>query len=104
MQSKEGAKGFRKFTLVLLLLMAFVLQTVSMAVPVMASVPTILNVNTSQTFMAPEDSVFTYFVLANDTDLQYPLNFTYTVQAFLSFNMTNYNDTTSLIKSEQKPP
>ena len=97
MQSKEGAKGFRKFTLVLLLLMAFVLQTVSMAVPVMASVPTILNVNTSQTFMAPEDSVFTYFVLANDTDLQYPLNFTYTVQAFLSFNMTNYNDTAGLI-------
>ncbi|NQU78360.1 hypothetical protein HQ545_01185 [Candidatus Woesearchaeota archaeon] len=71
------------------------------AAAVNAADPVFLNIVEGQQFNAPEDQLFTFYVLSQDADLEYPLNFSDTAGSatvqFYSFNMVNYNTTASLI-------
>ncbi len=63
-----------------------------------AAAPSFLNLPTN--FTLYEDQLFTYYVLAEDPEQQYPLNFSTTTdsaQRFPRFSITNYNQTAGLI-------
>ena len=68
---------------------------------VMAASPQFVNINHNENFTAIEDQNFTMFVYGNDSDGDYPLNFTDDSHdetiGFYAFNMSNYNSTTALI-------
>jgi len=65
---------------------------------VYAANPTFVNIANNHLFNATEDSEFSFFIEGNDTDAEFPLNFSDTSEDVMSvFNMSNFNDTHALI-------
>jgi len=63
-----------------------------------ATDPVFVNLVNNQVFNISEDENFTFFVEGNDTESEFPLNFSDTSKGILDvFNMSNFNNTHALI-------
>jgi len=83
----------KKFgNLVLILFIVLILVTI-----VNATDPEFVDLYTGYRFNQSQNDNFTFFVEGNDTEGEYPLNFTYSGEAPPSFSMVNFNDTHALM-------
>ena len=79
-------------------LFSIVLTMVMLTIVVNAANPGFVNIWNNYVFNSSEDVEFIFYVKANDSDLQYPLDFTDTSEDNMTiFNMDNFNNTHALI-------